>query len=148
MKVVLLAPTPPPAGGIAGWTVRMMNSTLKNGWGVEVVDEKLGEGRELFGGKKKKNLLIEAKRCFKIWKELKEKLRDSEAAVVHSCIPSYTLSMLREYVCACITKNRKRKFIVHFRCTVPNSVKGRVSRFVFKKICDKSDKIFLLNQET
>ncbi len=32
-KVVLLAPTPP-AGGIAGWTVRTMNATLKNGWQV------------------------------------------------------------------------------------------------------------------
>lgn len=148
VKVILLAPTPPPAGGIAGWTVRMMNASLKNGWSVEVVDEKLDKSRELFGGKKKKSLLVEMKRCFRIWKDLKEKLKDSDVAVVHSCIPSYTLSMLREYVCACITKKRKRKFILHFRCTVPNSVKGRLSRFVFKKICDKSDRIFLLNQQS
>lgn len=40
-KVVLLAPTPPPAGGIAGWTMRMLEANLKNGWKVEVVDEKL-----------------------------------------------------------------------------------------------------------
>ncbi|MBE6651202.1 MAG: glycosyltransferase family 4 protein [Ruminococcaceae bacterium] len=148
MKVILLAPTPPPAGGIAGWTVRMMNSALKNGWSVEVVDEKLGEGRELFGSKKKKSFFAEVKRCFRIWNDLKKKLNDDEAAVVHSCIPSYTLSMIREYVCACITKRRKRKFILHFRCTVPNSVKGRVSRFVFKRICNKSDRIFLLNQQS
>ena len=148
MKVVLLAPLPPPAGGIAGWTVRMMNSTLKNGWGVEVVDEKLGAGRELFGSKKKKSYLSELKRCFRIWNDLKEKLKDEDAVVAHSCIPSYTLSMIREYICACITKKRKRKFILHFRCTVTNSVKGRVSRFVYKKICNKSDRIFLLNQQS
>lgn len=29
MKVILLAPTSPPVGGIAMWTVRMMNSNLK-----------------------------------------------------------------------------------------------------------------------
>ena len=39
MKTVLLAPTPPPAGGIAKWTMRMLNATLKNGWTVSVVDE-------------------------------------------------------------------------------------------------------------
>lgn len=38
-KVVLLAPTPPPIGGIAAWTVRMMNATLPDDWKVEVVDE-------------------------------------------------------------------------------------------------------------
>lgn len=148
MKVILLAPTPPPAGGIAGWTVRMLNATLKNGWGVEVVDEKLGGDRELFGSKAKKSFFLEVKRCFRIWKDLKKKLKDPDVKIVHSCIPSYTLSMLREYVCACITKHRKRKFVVHFRCTVPNSVKGSVSRFVFKRLCNKSDGIFLLNQQS
>lgn len=148
VKVLLLAPTPPPAGGIAGWTVRMMNATLKNGWTVDVVDEKIGEGRELFGSRRKKNYFVEIKRCFRIWRELKEKVNDPDVTVVHSCIPSYTPSMLREYVCACITKKKKKKFILHFRCTVPNSVSNRVTRFVFKKICDKSDRILLLNQQS
>ena len=40
MKVVLLAQTPPPHGGIAGWTERMLKARLKNGWEVVVVDEK------------------------------------------------------------------------------------------------------------
>ncbi len=148
MKVVILAPLPPPAGGIASWTVRMMEATLENGWTVDVVDERLIGKRELYGNKTKKNYFTEIKRCFKIWSDLWKKLNDPEVQVVHSCIPSYTLSMLREYVCACITKIKKRKFIVHFRCTVTNSVKGRVSTFVYKRICNKSDRIFLLNKES
>ena len=51
MKVVLLAPTPPPAGGIAGWTVRMMSAKLKNNWQVVVVDEKVTGDRQVFGDK-------------------------------------------------------------------------------------------------
>ncbi len=148
MKVVILAPLPPPAGGIASWTVRMLDATLKNGWTVDVVDERLMGKRELYGKNTKKNYFTEIKRCFRIWGDLSRKLKDPEVQVVHSCIPSYTLSMLREYVCACITKSKKRKFIVHFRCTVTNSVKGKVSRFVYKKICNKSDRIFLLNKES
>lgn len=148
MKTVLLAPTPPPAGGIANWTLRMMNATLKNGWTVSVVDEKVIGGREVFGSGTKRNFLVETKRCCRIWKNLRKELKDPQAAVVHSCIPSATLSMLREYVCACITKHKKRKFITHFRCTVPNTTKGKIANIILKKLCDKSDMLILLNQQS
>lgn len=147
-KVVLLAPTPPPAGGIAGWTARMMDAHLKNGWQVEVVDEKSIGGREVFGKSSRKKLTVEWKRCCQIWKGLRNALQDPEAKVVHSCIPSFVPSMIREYVCACITKSKKRKFIIHFRCTVPNSVKSKLSRFLLRRLCNKSDMIFSLNEQT
>lgn len=147
-KVVLLAPTPPPVGGIAMWTARMLKATLKNGWQVEVVDEKLIGKRDVFGNRTKRNLLDEAKRCLNIWRDLKKQLKDPDALVVHSCIPATTLPILREYVCARITKRRKRKFIVHFRCTVPNMVKSKFNRFMLKKICDLSNCVMLLNQQS
>ncbi len=148
MKVILLAPTPPPRGGIAGWTARMLKAELKNGWSLDVVDEKADSKRGLFGDNDKKNLFDEIKRCFRIWGDLNEKIKDSEVKVIHSCIPSYTASMMREYICALITKAHKKKFIIHFRCTVPNSVKGRVSRFLLKRLCNVSDRILLLNQQS
>lgn len=147
-KVVLLAPTPPPAGGIASWTVRMMHAQLKNGWQVAVVDEKVIGNRQIFGDKAKRNLLVEVKRCFRIWSGLAKELKDPNAKVVHSCIPSVPLAMIREYICACITKSKKRKFIIHFRCTVPNTTKGRFAHFMLKKLCDKSDLIMTLNSQT
>ena len=93
-KVVLLAPTPPPAGGIAGWTVRMMNATLKNNWEVAVVDEKVIGNRQVFGEGSGRNIFTEIKRCFRIWGDLKKALRDPETEVVHSCIPSIASSMM------------------------------------------------------
>ena len=53
--------------------------------------------------------------------------------------------MIREYICARITHQRKRKFIIHFRCTTPNTTQGRLGHFVFKKICKISDHIIVLN---
>ena len=147
-KVILLAPTPPPVGGIAMWTSRMLKAKLKNGWQVEVVDEKLIGKREVFGDKTKRNLLQEVKRCFRIWGDLHKKLADPDAQVVHSCIPANTLPILREYVCACITKLHKRKFAVHFRCTVPNMVKSKLNKFMLKRICNISDCVMLLNQQS
>ena len=138
MKAVLLAPTPPPAGGIAGWTVRMLEAKLKNGWKLAVVDEKAIGNRQVFGKAGKRNLLVELKRCHLIWSGLRKELKDSEAKVVHSCIPSVTLAMIREYMCAVITKNRGRKFIIHFRCTVPNTTQGKIGHYVLKKLCNQN----------
>lgn len=144
-KVVLLAPTPPPAGGIAGWTMRMLEASLKNNWKVEVVDEKLLGNTETFGEGSKRHLFDEIKRTLRIWSDLRKKLKDADVKVVHSCIPSTTFAMMREYVCAMITHQKKRQFIIHFRCTTPNTTQGRLGNFVFKKICEISDHIIVLN---
>ncbi len=148
MKSVLLAPTPPPAGGIAGWTERMMRAELKGNWEVVVVDEKVSGSRQVFGKDGKKNLWEEVRRCFRIWRDLNARLKDPEVKIVHSCIPSLTPSMLRESICASITHFKGRKFITHFRCTVPNTTRGRFAHMVLKRLCKKSDLIISLNDQT
>ncbi len=144
-KVMLLAPTPPPAGGIAGWTMRMLATQLKNGWQVDVVDEKLIGKTETFGNGSKRHLSDEIVRTYRIWSNLNRKLKDSRVMVVHSCIPSTTMAMIREYICALITHLHKRAFIIHFRCTTPNTTKGKLGLFVLKRICRVSDQIIVLN---
>lgn len=148
MKVVLLAPLPPPSGGIAGWTQRMLTADLKNGWTVEVVDEKLIGGRNGMGGGHKKNPLTEFQRSRQIWKKLKTKLKDPEARVVQACIPATIGAMIRETISAKITHKRGRKFITHFRCTVPNMVKSKPQVAILKVLVKNSDCLFCLNQQT
>ncbi len=148
MKVILLAPTPPPAGGMASWTMQMLASPLKNGWQIDLVDTKMIGGREVYGDGEKRKLGWEIKRCFGIWKQLRKKLRDEEAAVVHSGIPSLPLSMLREYVCARLTRHDKKKFIMHFHCTVPNTTKGKLAHFLLKRLCNQCDCIIVLNEQS
>lgn len=145
MKVILLAPTPPPAGGIAGWTSRMQNATLSNGWKVKVVDEKLMGNREVFGANSKPNFFIEIKRCIRIWKNLISALDDDEVKVVHSCIPATTKGMMRELICALLSKFKKRKFIIHYRCTLPNMVKSRYGRMIFRCLTNISNLAIVLN---
>lgn len=146
MKAVLLAPLPPPSGGIASWANRMKNAKLKNGWTVEIVDEKVIGKREIFGANaKKKNIWTEIKRCFGIWKNLWKALNDKDAKIVHSSIPAGVTGMLRELICAVITRLRGRPFIIHYRCTVPNLVKSRVSLIVFKLLTNISNASIVLN---
>lgn len=148
MKVVLLAPTPPPVGGIAMWTVRMMNAKLKHGWQVEVVDEKILGNREFFGDKVKHDYFAEIKRCFNIWSGLWKALGDNDAKVVHACIAANSMPVMRECVSAFLTKLRRRRFIIHFRCTVPNMVRTKLNRLVVKLLCDISDCVMVLNQQS
>lgn len=147
-KVVMLAPTPPPMGGMATWALRVLDGNLKNNWESVLVEERIVGKREMFGNQTKRDLLAEIKRCFRIWGDLKKTLADPEALVVHSSIPAGTGSIIREYVCGCITRNRKRKFIVHFHCTIPNTVRGKLNRFVLKQICKICDGIIVLNQQS
>ncbi len=147
-KVVLLAPTPPPIGGIASWTERMLKASLPNGWQVQVVDEKIIGKRVFFGDKTKIDIQSEIKRCFRIWKGLNDALSDKQVKIVHACIAANTMPVLREYISACITKVRGRKFIIHFRCTIPNMIRGRFNKFVLRLLCNKSDCVMILNKQS
>lgn len=148
MKVVLLAPTPPPIGGIAAWTKRMLEARLKNGWQVVVVDEKMIGGRAVFGDGSGRRFFTEMVRCLRIWRDLRRALKDPEVRIVHSCIPSRPLSMMREMVCARIAKAHGRKWIIHFRCTVPNTTRSAIGRMLLKRICTLSDLIIALNEQS
>lgn len=148
MKVILMAPLPPPSGGIASWAKRMEIAKLKHGWKVEIVDEKVFGNREIKGENIKKNLFVEAKRSVDIWKRLNRALNDKEAKVVHCSIPAASTSMLREIGSAIITKIRKRTFIVHFRCTVPNMVQTKVGMLLFTTLTGLSDAVIALNSAT
>lgn len=145
MKVVLLAPLPPPSGGIATWAKRMQSAKLKNGWKVEVVDEKVFGNREIKGDNIKKNIFVELKRSISIWRRLSKALSDSEAKVVHCSIPAAPTSMMREIGSAVITKFHRKKFIVHFRCTVPNMVQSKIALLLFKALTGLSDAVIALN---
>lgn len=148
MKVILLGCTPPPVGGIAEWTVRMLNSKLKNDWEIVLVDAKMIGGREAFGRGTKKNYLLEFKRCNNYWRNLYKALKDDEVKVVHSCPIASTTSMLKEYVCALLTKRNSVAFISHFRCTIPNMVKSSLCKKVLVFFCNKCDHIMVLNNQS
>lgn len=145
MKVVLMAPLPPPTGEIASWAKRMLTAEMKNGWTVSIVDEKVFGNRQIKGENVKKKLTVEAARSFDIWRRLNKELSDKEAKVIHCSIPAASTSMLREIGSVLIAKIHRRKFIVHYRCTVPNMVKSKISLLMFKILSGLSDAVIVLN---
>lgn len=126
----------------------MTEARLKNGWQVVVVDEKLIGGRAVFGDDSGRRFFTETVRCLRIWRDLVRALKDPDVRIVHSCIPSRSLSMMREMVCAQIAKAHGRKWIVHFRCTVPNTTRSAIGRRLLKRLCALSDLTIALNKQS
>lgn len=150
MKVLLISHYPPPSGGIASWTKRLLEIGLPNGWEIVHVNSNMIRGRDSYKNTKM-SLRDELARCFGIWgngwKILKTD-KEREIKVVHTCIPCKTLGMFREIITGIIAKIRGRKFILHCRCTVPNVVSSPGKRLVFKILAFLCDGIMVLNQKS
>lgn len=147
-SVVLLGSTPPPIGGIAKWTMRMMSSQLKDNWNIILVDEKIVGARQPFGDKIKYNYRDEYKRWTSFWKLLNSVIRNADSKLAHACPIATTTSLLANIVSGMIVKFAKKKYIIHFRCTVPNLVHSKLQLYLLKIICALSDQVIVLNNQS
>lgn len=147
MKVLLLGCTPPPVGGIAKWTMRMLNAKLPTPWSLEFVDVKMIE-REVFGDNIQISYKTEIKRWINIWRKMIAKLKDKEIKVVHTCPIGTVNSMLAVTVNTIISKFYRKKVVLHFRCTLPNMIDSKKKEIILKNLCKKGDLIIALNKQT
>lgn len=148
MKTLLMAPYPPMVGGIAKWAMTLCHTKLPNNWEV-IPFQTNTPGSEVYNKIDKRNYLHEVKRCFWIWKRLNRTLKaDKEIQIVHTNIPANFQSMLRECICAIIVKLNKRKFIVHFHCTLPQKVQSRPTLLMLKILCGLSENAITLNKQS
>ena len=146
LRVALIGPVPPPAGGIASWTLRMLRSKFASQWVDFVhIDESVTAGREIYGARTKKSLRQELRRCRRIWRNLEFVLKEGNVDVVHANIPAAPLSMLRETVCAAIANKYGVPFIIHFRCTVPNYATNWMTRWLLNGLLARAQAAIVLN---
>ena len=145
MKAVLMAPLPPPVGGIASWADSLMHRELPDGWSLLSVDEKILGSRQVYGEGTRYRLWDEMKRTFGIWHRLWKTLSDKEAIVVHANTSATVPGMLREWVSATITHLRGRKFLVEYHCTLPSEIQTGGKRWFCKRLSRKADGVIVLN---
>lgn len=144
--VLYLSPLPPPAGGIATWTQRIMGIDLPGKWNKVLVDTKVIGGRSVFSGRR--SLFVEFFRSVSILSRLFFRLLASRACVVHLNCSGSTAGMARDLVCAILAKVLFRSLVVHFRCTTPVVVNGSVGRKLFGLLNRIADAVICLNQRS
>lgn len=143
VKVLLISPLPPPAGGIATWTKLFLSSDVAQANLVDLINSAI-QGKRI---KKleKKYLIGELKRVASIYFTTRKFLKN-DYDIVHINSAGSTLGMMRDYLCLKKAKTTRAKVIVHFHCDISYKVKGKLSKFIFRKICQKADQLFCLNQ--
>lgn len=145
MKAILMAPLPPPVGGIASWADSLLHREFPDGWSLLSVDEKILGPREVYGEGTRFRFGDEVKRTLGIWRNLWKTLSDKEAQVVHANTSATVPGMFRELVSAAITHLRGRKFLIEYHCTLPNEIKSKGKRIFFKLLSNASDGVIVLN---
>jgi len=145
-NVLLISHFPPPYGGIATWTKRVMEHEIP-GYNIHFVNSNTIGGRDPFKNPKR-SLRTELKRARNIYRNEKEILKNNKIDVVHDNIPCTLFGNLRELHTARIANKHKVPFILHCRCTVPNVVNTAFKRFWYKRLLKKCSGVIVLNQKS
>lgn len=144
MKILLVSPLPPPAGGIATWTKGYLDSEQVKKNNVEILNIAVTGNR--IDNFTNRSIVDEVKRTAGILKDMKAKLNLNNPDIVHINTSCSKFGMIRDLACLSLIKNSKT--VVHCHCDTSYMVKGRISEYIFRKICSKADKIFVLNSSS
>lgn len=144
-KVVLLAPTPPPAGGIATWTLELMRQCQTQGIEIALVNmQMVGKRSALSTGKR--NMTDELRRSTHIFRQLNQVLAHKEAllGVAHLNTSCGKFGLLRDLLLAQRIKRAGLRLLVHYHCDVPYQVRSRVSRWAVGRLASLADRNLVL----
>ena len=103
MKVLLISPLPPPAGGIATWTELYINSTTAQQHNIKLINNSIiGKRTQNLA---KYNFIEEIKRLISIINELKSSIKKEKFDIVHinSSCSKFRINK-RLYMCKVIKK--------------------------------------------
>lgn len=143
MKILLLSPLPPPAGGIASWTQRFLQTPQAKENEVYIVNTAvIGKRINQFN---RINLIDEFKRMIHIISNLKKELKKNRPDIVHLNTSCSSRGLIRDCICGHIIKKSNSKLLIHCRCDVTYMVDNRLSELFLKKLVNQADGIITLN---
>lgn len=136
---------PPPNGGIATWTKKYLQHCDAYGIEADIVNTAVigHRGKQI---NTKRRLKDEFVRTSEIFKSLVRNLKSNNYDVVHLNTSCDKYGLYRDALLCCIVAKKKKKLIIHCRCNLEFQLKTKKRQRVFRKMVEKSDKIFVLNR--
>jgi glycosyltransferase involved in cell wall biosynthesis len=145
LRVLLISPLPPPAGGIASWTKQYIEWSEINSLCVDIVNTAL-LGKRADKINHKTRIMDEIKRTKNIIKELDTKIDKFKPQIIHLNTPCGKLGIIRDFLCARIARKNGIKLIVHYRCNIKDQINSsHYSRFFLKRLANIADINLVLN---
>lgn len=145
MNILLVSPLPPPAGGIATWTVNYKNYCENNSIPLTIVNNAL-HGTRAKQINAERNLWDEMRRTAYVMRELHKQLQQKEISVMHINTSCSHFGILRDLLCVYQAKFKRIPFFVHCRCNVQDQLNGRISEWAFKVMVKHANKVLTLNR--
>lgn len=145
IRVLLVSPLPPPAGGIASWTKEYLVSAKELGVNVDIVNIALtGKRKENINAKA--SILDEVVRTMNVILKLQKKIIVFRPTVVHINTPCGKMGIFRDYLCALITRLNRVKLVVHYRCNIEDQIDNRIIQsFVLCRLAKTASINLVLN---
>jgi glycosyltransferase involved in cell wall biosynthesis len=148
LRILLISPLPPPAGGIATWTKQYMKWIKENGFNIDIVNTAV-IGKRANRIASKMNWNEEMNRTRKILVELNRQIRVFNPNVVHLNTACGRLGIFRDYICARIVKKNNIRLIVHYRCNIEDQIgTNSVQKLILKKLANLANVNIILNNSS
>ena len=149
MKVMLISPLPPPAGGIATWTQACLAGAKEAGLDVTCVNTNYQDRSAVVTGRR--DALQELKRALDIWRRVSRQAKATSPEVIHLCSACSLAGNLRDLVTLRRARRacRSAKLVLHCHCSLQDYVgAGRLKQTVFRMLCRQTDGVFVLNRQS
>lgn len=144
MNVLLISPLPPPAGGMASWTQKYLESNKSADIRIFLVNTALTGKRA--NRIKKRSYFHELKRVREILARLKRVLSRNRIDVVHlNCAVGRFGSIIKDYLFAWFVKKYPVRLVTHFHCDVSYMVDSKTDQLFFRRLVDLSDAVLTMN---
>lgn len=146
MEIILLTPLPPPAGGMATWSLGFLNSDIAKNHSIKVVDTAVKGNR--IRNFKKKSRLEEIHRAAGILSRIHFAKRNSDFDIAHINTSCSTLGMIRDIISMYMLKKSTIKIILHCHCDTSFWIRSRLNKTIFRILCVNADTIFCLDKNS
>lgn len=148
MKVLLISPLPPPAGGDSTWAQKYLEYCEELNCPVNIVNTSV-IGKRANNVEGVKSISEEIKRSFKIWWNVYKSITTRKYDVVHmntNCSPK---GIIRDFISSLILAKYKIPIILHCHCDVEDQINNsRIGLWFLKKTVKNSHTVIVLNKKS
>ena len=146
MKVLLLSATPPPAGGVATWTLKYMEYCKNHDIEVNLVNMAL-QGKRGENITKRINFRDECVRTINILRETRNKMKEMPD-IVHLNTSCSQFGVIRDLLIVKLAARKKIPLIYHCHCDVKFMLRKGYQWNILKQILKLASKEFVLNKSS
>lgn len=145
LRILLISPLAPPAGGIASWSKEVLQWAQTNHVTVNLVNTALvGTRAEHFNSGRR--LFDEIGRTKGILVGLKQEIAAHRPDIVHLNVACGKFGIVRDYLCALAVSRKRIPLVIHYHCDIGDQIGGsRLGMLFFKKLTNLADLILVLN---